>query len=174
VPELREAIEELLLPATRELLKATGGERVAPPPIEAREAILASIGFGGNDMKGALALVAVEPTVRTLVAAVFETPADSDALLCDMVGELSNQLLGRYRSTLLRTGIEILPATPVTVRASGMDVQHAYGKHASWHAFSTEAGVFWLCLDVSFREGFDLASPTDQPIEPNEQDLVLF
>lgn len=174
MPELRETIEELLLPATRELLQATGGERVAPPPIDEGEAILASIGFGGADMKGALAVVAVEPTVRTLVAAIFDTTPDSDALLCDMVGELSNLLLGRYRSTLLRIGIEILPATPVTVRASGMDVQHAYGKDASWHAFSTEVGAFWLCLDVSFREGFDVASPTHQPIEPNEQDLVLF
>jgi CheY-specific phosphatase CheX len=174
VPDLRKAIEELLLPATRELLHATGGDRVAPPPIDAREAILASIGFGGTDMKGALALVGVEPTVRTLVAEVFQTTADNDALLCDMVGELSNLLLGRYRSTLLRTGIEILPATPVTIRASGIDVQHAYGKDATWHAFSTATGAFWLCLDVSFRDGFDLASPTHQPIEPNEQDLVLF
>jgi CheY-specific phosphatase CheX len=174
VPALRANIEALLLPATRDLLQAAGGERVAPPPIDRHEAILSSIGFGGADMNGALALVTVEPTVRSLVAAVFGAPADTDALLCDMVGELSNMLLGRYRSTLLRTGIEILPATPITIRASGADVHLASGKHVSWHAFSTDAGNFWLRLDVSFREGFDLAHPTHQPIDPNEQDLVLF
>ena len=171
---MREPIEKLLISVAHDLLGAEGGHPEPRPQIPPSGAIVATIGFGGLDMNGALAVLALEPTVRTLVASVFDAEPNSDSLLCDMLGELSNLLLGRYRAALLRRGIDILPATPITLRAVDVDIRGEQGKSASWHAFTTPAGRFWLCLDVSFRAGFDISAPSHEPVETNELALVIF
>ncbi len=167
-------MEARLVEVALDVLGVEARECEACPHVGEGGAVFASIGFAGEDMHGALAVLGLEPAVRAVVAAVFGTPADSDALLCDMVGELSNLLLGRYRAVLLREGIEILPATPLTLRAAEVDIRGIASRKASWRLLQTPQGQLWLCLDVSFREGFELASASAEPVTPNEQPLMFF
>ena len=166
-------VEQLLVPATCELLRANGGHVEQLPKAEPGEAIVATLGFAGADISGAVVLVGLEPTVRTLVASIFETQPASEALLCDMLGELSNLIVGKYRATLLKVGVEILPATPISLRASDVDMKWAGGS-SPWHAFTTDGGPFWIRLDLRFRDHFDLSSPSQEPITSNELELVFF
>lgn len=167
-------MEQRLAEVARDVLGADVRECEGGPHVGERGAVIATIGFGGEDMHGALAVLGLEPAVRAVVAAVFATPVANDALLSDMVAELSNLLLGRYRAVLLREGIELLPATPLTLRASEIDVRGIASRRASWRELETPHGHLWLCLDVSFREGFELASASGEPVTPHEQALVFF
>lgn len=172
--------ESLLLAAVPPLFAPTrdvvAGERTYAPPTE--DGLAASIGFGGADMNGALTIFGVPASLRVFASVVFDLEAEDDALLADMVGELANMLLGRYRNALLREGVEVLSATPVTTRGKDLRVGHGRRKaQRSWYAFRDESGhALWITLDVAFREGFVFGGPDQDAasLAPQEDELVLF
>jgi len=152
------------------------GPEVTSPGAE--DGVAATIGFGGADMHGALTLFADRGAWKYISATCFDLEPESDSILTDMVGEISNMLLGRYRNLLLREGVEVLSAIPVTAHGPALRVRHGRREALQrWHSFTCAGGSFWVRLEVAFREGFALRSSTATgatPIEPHEADWVAF
>jgi hypothetical protein len=94
------------------------------------------------------------------------------AMLCDMVGELCNVILGRFRNCLLRRGVAVACATPTTVLGQVGEIRCAPAQHSAWRAFRSTAGDVYLRLDLSFEPSFKLPGP--EVIEPTIEDLMLF
>lgn len=132
-------MEQRLAEVARDVLGADVRECEGGPHVGERGAVLATIGFGGEDMHGALAVLGLEPAVRAVVAAVFATPVANDTLLSDMVAELSNlMLLGRDRAVLLREGAPVAMSRRLVPR--GFELASASGEPVTPHK---QAHVFF-------------------------------
>jgi len=128
---------------------------------------MASIGYVGQGVKGALVLVA------TLAAAEAWTKAAGgvEADLVDTVGEFSNMLLGRLKGRLLREGIPISLATPMTVVGHALRASVTPGT-SHFHFFEGPGWDVGARLDASFEPGF-LRTPA--AVEPAQAgDAILF
>ena len=136
--------------------------------------VMGTIGFGGPDMKGALAILADERFWRSL--APPELPQE-EPILADMVGEFANMLLGRLRNAALRLGADVATAIPSAVCGTDLALHRTTVPMPDWHVFSTDGGLLFVRFHVAFRRGFRFAEePEDAEwcVRPNEADLVLF
>ncbi len=140
-----------------------------PPPNEA--AILASMGYAGDEFRGALVLVASRATIKSWLKAMGE-PGD-DANVCDALGEFSNMLLGRLKTRLLPEGLTILLSTPTT--ATGLDLRLARptGSHQRL-VFEGANGGVEIMLGAVFEEGFSRRVPAQQEAAAEAGEMLLF
>jgi len=139
-------------------------------PAKGRQ-VLGTIGFGGPDMKGALAILADETFWRSI--APPEQPKD-DAILADMVGEFANMLLGRLRNAVLPLGAEVATAIPSAVCGTDLAPHRSSVAKPDWHMFRTDRGPLFVRFQVAFRRDFRFSEETEWSVRPNEADLVLF
>lgn len=160
------ATQELF--AIQGLLVTPSATRGKPP--RGRQ-ILASIGFGGRDMKGALVLLADTSLWESLAPA--DQPEDP-ALLSDMVGEHANMLLGRLRNMVLPLGAEVATAMPSSVSGSDLALDPRPSAKPEWHVFRSDRGPLFVRLTVAFRKDFAFAEETPWSIRPNAADLLIF
>jgi CheY-specific phosphatase CheX len=164
----------LLTEATVELFERRGLPLVPSPthglPPEGRH-VLASIGFGGPDMKGALSILANETFWRSLASP--DLPKN-DHLLADMVGEFANMLLGRLRNSMLALGAEVATAIPSAVCGTNLVLDRTTSAAAEWSVFRSDRGPLFIRLQVAFRSDFTFGEATEWSVRPNEADLVLF
>lgn len=164
----------LLTTATQELFSLHG---LSVTPAKARGApesgahILGTIGFGGGDMKGALAILADETLWRAI--APVEVAA-TDRMLADMVGEFANMLLGRVRNAVLPLGAEVASAIPSVVYGTNLAFHRAPVARPDWQVFRSDAGPIFVRLVVAFRRDFEFCEASEWSVRPNEADLVLF
>lgn len=163
---------DLLNQASVELFSRRG-LRVAPSPTrglppEGRH-VLGTIGFGGSDMKGALAVLAEETLWRSIASP--DLPQD-DHVLADMVGEFANMLLGRLRNSMLALGADVTTAIPSAICGTNLVVDRTTA--ADWHVFRSDRGLVFVRLQVAFRGGLQFGEDTEWSVRPNEDDLVLF
>jgi CheY-specific phosphatase CheX len=101
---------------------------------------LAVIGFGGENMRGMLAL-SLEPS---LLARTCPAADSHDDWLC----ELSNLLLGRFKGDLLRLGITVHLSTPMLVEGAEVSLD-TYAVAAIVHRFSSDRGeTLFVVLDA--------------------------
>jgi CheY-specific phosphatase CheX len=145
-----------------------------PIPLE-QDFVVGSIGFVGKAMRGSLTLAATPDVWEKFAPKELELAADRPialTMLCDMVGELGNLLLGRFRNRLLRCGVEIASATPTAVYGRLGQVQCLRSKQSAWLAFRAPAGELYVRLDASFDDSFSLPGPVR--VEPNVDALTLF
>ena len=128
---------------------------------------MASIGYVGPGVKGGLILAA------TLVAAEAWTNAAGgmEADLVDTVGEFSNMLLGRLKGRLLREGIPIALATPMTVVGHALRVSVPPGT-SHWRFFEGPGWHLGTRLDAAFDPGFVRAATPAEPAQAG--DSILF
>jgi len=84
-------------------------------------AIVAAIGFGGDDLRGSVTLAATREFVRATHPATVRGETPSEADLLDWCSELANQLLGRLKNKLLSYGVMLFLSTPSAV--VGADVR---------------------------------------------------
>jgi hypothetical protein len=165
---------ELLIQATQDLFALhdlpvhASTTRGVPP--KGRQ-VLGTIGFGGPDMKGALAVLADESFWRSL--APPDAPTE-DHLLVDMVGEFANMLLGRVRNAVLPLGADVATAIPAAFCGTDLALHRTIVAKPDWHVFGTDRGPLFVRLQVAFRKGFRFAEDTEWAVHPNEADLVLF
>jgi CheY-specific phosphatase CheX len=128
------------------------------------------IGFTGRDLRGTLVLALTEelsglsnPTSGTTAGGPTNAMAQRD-----WVGELSNQLLGRIKIELLRSGVEIYLNLPAMLlgqhlaplpRAQLKPLKFALGKGAA---------AVWI--EIEARPGFKIQAPSgeDQPAAAGE------
>lgn len=130
---------------------------------------MASIGYVGEGVRGLLVLAAAHTTARRWT----EAAGLSDCDLSDAVGEFSNMLLGHLKAHLLRVGVPISLATPVTVSGSGLRFSMPPG-HSCWQFFDGPGWRVGVRLDASFESSFRIqeVDETQNPACPGE--AILF
>jgi len=128
---------------------------------------VASIGYVGQGMKGALVLAATRAAAEAWTSAAGGLECD----LVDTVGEFSNMLLGRLKGRLFREGIPISVATPLTVVGVGLRASLPPGK-SGWQFFEGPGWHLATRLDAGFEPGFERAQTHAEPAEAG--DAILF
>jgi hypothetical protein len=128
---------------------------------------MASIGYVGQGVKGVLVLAATRAAAEAWTSAAGGLECD----LVDTVGEFSNMLLGRLKGRLLRDGIPIGLATPLTVVGAGLRISVAPSQ-SSWHVFKGPGWRSSTRLDAAFEPGFERLETHAEPAEAG--DAILF
>ncbi|HEY0463354.1 MAG TPA: chemotaxis protein CheX [Polyangiaceae bacterium] len=128
---------------------------------------MASIGYVGQCVKGLLILAATRAAAEAWTRAAGGLECD----LVDAVGEFSNMLLGRLKGRLLREGIPISLATPMTVIGEGLRISKAPGA-SSWQFYQGPGWRLGTRLDAAFEAAFERGHTAVVPIEAGE--AILF
>lgn len=153
-----------------------GEELPAGSPPEGRDGKLAAvIGFTGDSMRGALALVASERLLRALYPIRNQQP--SEAEVADWAGEFVNQLLGRLRNRLLPRGIEIHVSMPKVMAAAHLRLTGTATAQACNLRFSAgpDRSEVELWFDAVIAPGVDLSTIVPSAPEPaKEGEHLLF
>jgi hypothetical protein len=145
------------------------------PLADLGEAVLGTIGFGGDELRGSVVLVAQPSVWRGIGPAGFAADTLSSAQLCDMVGELCNMLVGRFKKRLLRCGIEIACGMPTATygHLAVPRLPTAAALHVATFRVETPVGPIFVRTDVLFRDDFVFPAETVSGIEPAETDLFF-
>jgi CheY-specific phosphatase CheX len=146
-----------------------GDEPVSP------EFLLCSvIGFTGRDVRGTLVLALTEelsglsnPTTSTQPRAGISTITQRD-----WVGELSNQLLGRIKLDLLRSGVEIYLNLPAVLLGQHLAPLPRSQLKPLKFALAQGAAAVWI--EVEARPGFKIEAAGADEQAPHAGDALIF
>lgn len=156
--------------ALHHLVVTPATARCLPPPTG--RVGIASIGFGGEDLKGAVSIAAEESFWRALAPFADDDPEPH--FLTDMVAEFANMLLGRVRNELLALGTDISMALPNAALATDVAFHRTNGERPDWDVYRSERGPLFVRCTVAFRRDFTFSNNSSWSVHPNEADLVLF
>lgn len=136
------------------------------------DGMLGSIGFGGAEMRGSIVLVGERTVWKKL--APPEVGSLPDGLLCDLVGELCNILVGSFRNQLLRHGIELACGTPTAAygHISLPRLPKSSALQVASHRIDLSGGSVYLRTDILFGDHFVFPESTDR-IAPAQDDLFF-
>ncbi len=171
-------VEDLLVEATTALFDAHGISLVRLDPeaavrVQSGTMVTSTVGFAGDDLRGALVISTSLDFVRRLQVQLGSDESSIEAA-SDTLGEFSNMLLGRLKYSLLLRGVTIFVATPTTALGEHLMVPPLTGCPSPWLRFDGEMGVFNTRLDASFSPefAFATASPRDLPVGAGE--MMMF
>jgi hypothetical protein len=164
-----------LTEAARELFAACNipidrADSVPHPGSSAHElTCMASIGYVGEGVRGVLVLAAS----RAAAKAWTDAAGIGDCDPADTIGEFSNMLLGHLKVRLIREGIPIALATPITVTGTGLRLSVPPG-HSSWQFFDGPSWRLGTRLNASFDSDFRVQSfdESQEPASPG--DAIIF
>lgn len=129
------------------------------------------IGFTGDNMRGTL-LIAM--TDRTLAQSLPETSEPRDSANRDWISELSNQLLGRIKNSLLRRETAIYLSMPLVLRGEHLSpLPRQFCQHI---CFNTPTGQIQIWVDTEFADDYVLPTEDIEGGEevPSEGEALLF
>jgi hypothetical protein len=130
---------------------------------------MASIGYVGDGVRGVLVLAATHAAARAWSDAARIHDCDE----ADTIGEFSNMLLGHLKSRLIREGIPISLATPITVSGAGLRFSIPPG-HSCWQFFDGPDWRLGARLDASFETGFRAREVDEAQHAAVPGDAILF
>lgn len=126
----------------------------------------AIVGFSGASLRGSLVLGISPPAITAVTAAIQNSPRD-------LMGELSNQLLGRLKNKLLPYGVELFLTIPVVLR--GEHFAPMPRAELNPVRFCLGGGNVWLWIEVECFDGFEMRLEPSQSMVPMaEGDALLF
>ena len=118
------------------------------------------IGFCGEQARGTLMLAtSSEPLGRT-------SPV-TDGSPREWIAELSNQLLGRIKSRLLRRGITVYVSTPVVF--GGKHLAPLPRAELEPYSFASDDGLVCVWFDLELAAGVALAEESDDAEQPIDE-----
>jgi len=123
------------------------------------------IGFSGKQARGTLLCAASKEPLRKLCG-------NKNASERDWISEITNQLLGRIKSRLLRKGVEIVISPPIVLR--GEHIAPLPRTQLLPLSFVMDGGAVFVWLDVEFDASVDLTSEEEQDIGLVEGQSLLF
>jgi hypothetical protein len=138
--------DESLVEALLELLVAYGLDArigALEPAMMQQSMLAAAISFYGSGLRGSLLVMAP----RAAIAAT-QPVSWTEVRLRDWIGELGNQALGCIRRKLLSRGLHAVMSFPAVLGAIRLDARQIDDRYTKAHAFVTQVGVFFVCLDV--------------------------
>jgi hypothetical protein len=129
-------------------------------------AFVAAIGFASNAMRGSVLVVSRKGLPEALRAEGSES--DSLTVACDVLGELVNLIVGRFKGVLASRGVTLRIGTPTTACACVLRLSPPLGGSSAWHEFEAAGDTLRVRLDACFDEGFAL-----QPASPSDDEAAL-
>ena len=162
---LLERIDSVVETSARALFAANGmalGKLVGDTGDPPRDHDIAcSIGFTSGQISGAVLMT----TRKDIIARSWPSelrhrePTEND--ICDWAGELVNQLLGRVKNALARSGITLQQCTPTVVLGWHVHRAPASTTIARAYAFGVEQGLLLVYFDAAIAYGFVLPESED-------------
>ncbi len=136
--------------------------------------LAASIGFTGERLRGVLVVTAGRDLVAASRPTQFQHLDCAERELCDWMGELANQLLGRIKNRLLRYGIDFEMSIPSVVHGQCLKRALPDASLSRQMSFSHATGSVSLCFDARAENLAALmaAPPTAESMA--EGDVMLF
>jgi hypothetical protein len=171
-------VEEHLIEATAELFDAYGislgrlGEDENPTTLRGAM-ITSTVGFAGENIRGALILATSIDVVRTWQMQLGSNDPSLDAA-GDTIGEFSNMLLGRLKYSLLLRGVTILLATPITAMGEHITFPAPSDCPSRWLRFGGDVGRLDVRFDASFTADFAFATEAPRDVPANAGDMMMF
>jgi CheY-specific phosphatase CheX len=144
-------------------------------PARKGERLATFVGYSGAQLRGSIAMDV--PT--TLIARLHPSTASAEKLgnddLCDWLGELANQLLGRLKNGLARHGVTLQMSTPSTVWGEMVHARRTRAQGSTELEFATGEdlvivyfdGLALLPLDITKSSAADFGDP------PAEGDMMM-
>lgn len=108
------------------------------------------IGMVGPEVRGSMSITFEENLALTVMERmVGERPAEIDAEVADMVGEVTNMICGNAKRDLAERGYEFGMATPVVVSGKQHSISHQVDGPKIILPFQSEVGMAFLeiCFD---------------------------
>ena len=147
--------------------------------------LMALIGFFGEHIQGNLQLICCQYDVPHLYPILKEclsealTREEQLAMYADALGELSNQLLGRFKNNLLEQGVTLQMGIPSLVKSRHIEALNTPSfptLHRSFYLLQGDI-VMQVCVSMLLAEEFDLTSnynqTEDEPmLQPGE--MLIF
>ncbi len=166
-------VRELLAESALQLFDSCNAPVVDNRPADTPPSVgstLAVIGFAGKQMRGALVLFLYPGVLR----ASYPTPGEVDEEdLLAWAGELSNQLLGRFKNKLLTRGVTIDLSTPTAMSGQGLRFATAPpASHLVERRFDFGGEPVLVRLEARASDGVELRTP-GLP-SSSEGDMILF
>jgi len=161
--------EILAADSCRELFQDLGSslqESSPPGTDEAGLSFCAIVGFSGASIRGSLVLGVSPHAIQSVGGGNGNTPRD-------LMGELSNQLLGRLKNKLLPYGVELFLTIPVVLR--GEHFAPMPRSELNPLRFGLNGGNVWLWIEVECFDGFEMRlEPSASVVPMAEGDALLF
>ena len=133
---------------------------------------LTNIGFAGEQLRGSLCVAATAHVVRLIQPDDVRADATSDDAIRDLLGELANLILGRFKYHLLKRDVTVMLATPTTM--SGRDLRiSATAEPADWHAVSCLHGTVFVRLEADFSACGELGEESSRAEPPMDEGATL-
>jgi CheY-specific phosphatase CheX len=140
------------------------------------QSVMAVIGYAADSVRGAVLLL----TSRALVGAlqpeeVRGTGLPDDVVLCDVLGEFANMLLGRVKNRLAARSLAPFMATPATFVGDDLALPAPKSGLSAWHRFACARGDIFVRLDATFEPDFALGPEVQGSTPPLvEGDMIFF
>lgn len=148
--------------------------------------LMALIGFVGEHIQGNLQLICCQYDVPHLYPMIRECISDDfsrDELLAiyaDALGELSNQLLGRFKNNLIEQGVTLQMGIPSLVKSHHIQALSTPSLPTLHHTFYLIQGeiVMQVCVSMLIAEEFSMTTSDynqteDEPmLQPGE--MLIF
>ena len=117
------------------------------------ERVSGSVGFGGDQVNGAVYLHLPARFAALLAACMLGTEPQSltEAEINDVVGELTNMLAGGLKSWLSDSGRPCAGSTPAVIRGASFAIEAPEGIERLCLGFSSGANRF--TVEVHFKQG---------------------
>jgi len=136
--------------------------------------LAASIGFAGESIRGMLVLTADRPLVSASLPPEVQSRVPTDASLCDWIGELANQLLGRIKNRLLRYGVDFEMSIPSVVQGRNLKRALPDGSLSRKMAFTHASGTVSLCFEARAENLAKMLAETPALESLTEGEVMLF
>jgi CheY-specific phosphatase CheX len=143
---------------------------------ESAESVVAVIGYGGATLRGAVLLQCTVDVATSLLPEGMADPEVGTDVLCDAMGEHSNQILGRLKNRLFTGGVDLRLAIPATAVARNLRLGAPPNARSTTHALSTPRGPLLVRLDAVFAPRFTLG-PVDETLPHDmlaEGEMLMF
>lgn len=149
--QTRALLHDYLQLSAIELLTDVGAAFASTQSSEWTPDITAILGFAGSGIAGSVALCTSSECLQSLAELGHSTTSE------DWLGELSNQLLGRYKRRLSPHGASFSLGTPLVVRGDRLRLATRIAQRRTVAVYlDSTIGRVEVWLEVEFRNGFEL------------------
>ncbi len=148
-----------------ELFKAYDVALEAEDPSQPDECgLVGFIGFTNPALRGAFALAIERPPIAMGIEA---------ASASDWAGELSNQLLGRFKNKLLGYGVVLEMSTPIAMSGREISWINEFSNHNTLR-FGSSNGVVVIHMDLEITSDLALEYASEPESEALSEGELLF
>ncbi len=162
---LLERIDQVVESSARALFGANGltlGELITEAGDVPRDHDIAcSIGFTSGEISGAVLMTTRKEIIARSWPAELRHREPTERDICDWAGELVNQLLGRVKNALARSGVTLRQCTPTVVLGWHVHRAPACTTVARAYAFGVGEGLLLVYFDAAVTESFALPESED-------------